>query len=338
MHYSKIIITNLPSFYKINLYNKINEKKKIFVVFTGDTASIRKKDFFKGNINFDHINLENKSTIKKIIAAHKIISTFSYNELIACGLNELINWFCVFYSPRQKNATVVESSYYESTTSGLKGFIKKLFFKRISTTYASGIAQEKLAKGLGFKGKMVITKGVGIFNIIQQPEYIPTTKVSSFIYVGRLSEEKNLKFLINIFNKHPQYILNIIGYGPEEEDLKSGANHNIKFLGAIDNGVLPELYQKNDVFILPSIKEPWGLVVEEALNNGLPVIISNKVGCVEEIIKPDFNGLSFDPISESSLISCIEKITNVSYYNQLKQNISKLDFNETVQYQVNCYI
>jgi hypothetical protein len=74
----------------------------------------------------------------------------------------------------------------------------------------------------------------------------------------------------------------------------------------MDNGLLPNIYQKNDVFILPSIGEPWGLVVEEALNNGLPVII--------------------------------RKMTDVDYYNQLRMNICKLDFCAVAQYQVGCYL
>lgn len=45
--YSKVFITNLPSFYKLNLYNAIAENERIFVVFTGDTAGERNRDFSK---------------------------------------------------------------------------------------------------------------------------------------------------------------------------------------------------------------------------------------------------------------------------------------------------
>ena len=54
MTYDKIFVTNLPSFYKLNLYNAIAERKKIFVVFTGDTAGDRNKDFFNGEMNFEY--------------------------------------------------------------------------------------------------------------------------------------------------------------------------------------------------------------------------------------------------------------------------------------------
>jgi glycosyltransferase involved in cell wall biosynthesis len=333
-----VIITNLPSFYKINLYNRINEHTKILVFFTGDTAEMRRENFFNGEIVFEYVNLKEYSTIGKILKAKKIISNSSLDELIACGVNELINWFFVFYNPKCKNATVVESSYHESVTSGIKGHLKKIFFKRISKAYVSGKAQKTLVLRLGFKGEIITTKGVGVFNIINQPEYQYRSIVSFFLYVGRLSEEKNLDFLVRLFNELPQYVLNIVGYGPQEVYLKRIAKNNIKFIGEVDNNLLPDIYQKNDVFILPSISEPWGLVVEEALNNGLPVIVSDKVGCAEELIYNDYNGIIFNSSEQNSLLLAIQKMTDIDYYNQLRMNISKLDFCEIAQYQVNSYL
>jgi glycosyltransferase involved in cell wall biosynthesis len=338
MHYSKIIFTNLPSFYKINLYNQINLKSKLFVIFTGDTAGMRNKDFFQGNMDFDFISLENLTVIGKLNTVFKTIKKHTYEQLIICGVNELTSWLCLYISPKSKNATVVESSYHEATLTGLRGFMKRIFFNRISITYASGKAQEKLALLHHFKGKIIITKGVGIFNIVEQPIYTPAVKVTDFIYVGRLSPEKNLILLIGTFNQLPHLILHIVGYGSQESELKLLANDNIVFHGAVENKKLPELYKSADVFILPSIKEPWGLVVEEALNNGLPVLVSSHVGCAEEIIREDYNGLIFEYDNINSLLSKIEKITEINYYNKLKFNISRMNFNEIANYQANCYL
>ena len=338
MRYSKIIITNIPSFYKINLYNRINRQKKIFVIFTGDTAGMRKNDFFSGNIEFDYVSMLNYSLLKKIQTTIRIVKGNIYDELIICGVNELTSWLCVYLSPKKKNSTIVESSYHEATITGFKGFLKNVFFKRISVTYASGKAQEKLARLHRFKGKIIITKGVGIFNIIKQPLYNSADKVSKFIYVGRLSPEKNLELLIRVFNSMPHYNLHIVGYGPQENQLKNIAANNIIFHGAVDNKNCHPFYQSCDVYILPSIKEPWGMVVEEALNNGLPVIVSNKVGCAEEIVEENRNGLIFEYNNEVSLRDKIEKITEVDFYNTLKKNISRMDFNAVADYQVNCYL
>jgi len=88
---------------------------------------------------------------------------------------------------------------------------------------------------------------------------------------------------------------------------------------------------------LPSISEPWGLVVEEALNNGLPVIVSSRVGCLGEVVTADV-GLSFNFDDANDLGFAIEKITNLNYYNNLRYNISKLDFDAITHGQVKSYL
>ena len=60
-------------------------------------------------------------------------------------------------------------------------------------------------------------------------------------------------------------------------------------------------YFKSDIFILPSMSEPWGLVVNEALLCGLPVIVSNKCGSAPELVKDGKNGFTFNPESRSEL-------------------------------------
>ena len=336
--YDKIFVTNLPSFYKLNLYNKIAEQIKIAVIFTGDDSESRNSDFFKGEKTFDTYCFKRKNLLYRILFPIFLLSRLSYKELIIGGWDSIPMWMFAILSPSMKNSIAVESSYYESTTSGIKGFVKRRFIDMIGKyAYASGKAQEQLIKNAGFKGEIITTKGVGIFNYIQQPPYRAKTQVKNFIYVGRLVEVKNLAFLIKVFNTLPQYTLHIIGFGEQEDQLKSIAKGNIIFHGAINNKDLPKSYQSCDIFILPSKYEPWGLVVEEALNNGLPVMISDRVGCGPEIIN-DSNGIVFKYNSEEDLKEKISIISNIDYYNQLRKNISQLDFQAIEQFQIECYL
>lgn len=150
-------------------------------------------------------------------------------------------------------------------------------------------------------------------------------------------QKKIFSFLIEIFNQLPKNTLNIIGFGPQEMFLKSIAKKNIVFHGPIPNAELYKLYLQNDVFVLPSISEPWGMVVEEAFNNGLPVIVSDKVGCIGEIVN-ETNGLVFSLADPDGLLKAIKKIQNLEYYNHLKFNVSKMDFNKVAEEQVLCYL
>lgn len=331
-----LIITNLPSFYKINLYNAIARHKRIFVIFTGDTAEQRNTDFFEGDAHFDCLSLSGNRALK-FIRVCKELFRHRYEELMLGGWDSLPLWLGAFLSPKRKNTLVVESSYLESSTSGWKRLVKKLFISRISKVYASGASQRKITDRLGFRGKTMITKGVGIFNYGKQPAYEPKNEVRKFIYVGRLVQVKNLELLVRVFNDLPKLELTIVGFGDQEEWLRSIAHENVVFTGAIENKRLPELYRSHDVFVLPSRSEPWGLVVEEAFNNGLPVIVSNRVGCAEEIVNKD-NGRIFKWNDPDDLKSAILKLQDIASYNSMRKHISEMNFEEITNYQINCYL
>lgn len=333
----KIIITNLPSFYKINLFNEIAKEIDILVIFTGHGSQGRNSDFYLGDRNFQYIDLNGLSRFSQIRKLIKVLKKYEYKELILGGWDHILLWTALFLSPTRKNSVIVESSYMESTTSGLKGLIKKIFIKRIKKAYVSGRSQKKILDNLNYKNECIVTKGVGIFNIVPQPKYEPSESVKKYLYVGRLAEEKNLKFLIEVFNKLPALQLHIAGFGPQEKELKQISKDNIHFLGAIDNKNLPEIYQSMDVFILPSKSEPWGMVVEEALNNGLPVIVSNRVGCAEEIVNSK-NGLIFETENSESLNRCLKEIQDLDFYNSLRNSISQMNFNKIAKNQVLKYI
>ncbi|AYO57050.1 hypothetical protein CO230_02235 [Chryseobacterium sp. 6424] len=338
MIYNKIIITNLPAFYKINLFNKIAEKEKIFVVFTGRTAELRNNDFFKKElIRFNYIDLRDKSKIRRHLFLLKLFYTVNYKELILGGWDESLLWMAAFISPKKKNSVLVESSIYESKTKGVKGKIKSFFLKRAHCAYVSGRSQIQLLKALGFSGAIKKTKGVGLFNIQPQPSFERREMVKNFLYVGRLSPEKNLPDLIRCFNELPNLNLHIVGFGPLDKDLKAIALQNIKFHGSVNNQQLHLYYQDFDVFILPSTSEVWGLVVEEALNNGMPVIVSNKVGCVEEVVIDHYNGLVFNVDVKYSLQDTILQMTELNIYNRLRYNISTMDFSKIATEQVKVY-
>lgn len=338
VYWDKVFVTNLLSFYKKNLYNQLSAQRKILVIVTGDDAETRNANFFKGDIKFEYIFYQKKNVFYRLLFTLNLLLKLRYREVVIGGWDSMPFWLFALLSPKSRNSVVIESSSIESITSGFKGLIKRIFISRIrNKAYVSGVSQQKLAENLKCRAKIIKTKGVGVFNYVKQPEYIPREKVKNFLFVGRLVEVKNLDFLIKVFNDLKEYTLYIAGFGKLESYLKSIADDNIVFLGAIDNTKLTEIYQKNDVFILPSISESWGLVVEEALNNGMPVLVSDRVGCASEIVN-ETNGLIFKSNSESDLKDKIRQISQVDYYNQLRQNISRMNFEKIEQEQVACYL
>lgn len=127
-------------------------------------------------------------------------------------------------------------------------------------------------------------------------------KPYNFIFVGRLIAPKNLLLLLGAFQKLPKnhdWGLILLGEGEQKADLVQFCEQNqlqhVSFLAGVTWHQVPHYLALADVFVLPSISEPWGLVVNEALVCGLPVVVSANCGCVEDLIKDGKNGFVFNP-------------------------------------------
>lgn len=338
-HYDITYVTNLPAFYKIRLLNEVSKHRSVLAIFCGFDGLIqRNADFSRGEMQFDNVTLKNNG-LKAVVEIRGILKDVTYEEMMVCGNNTLVYWYLALTNPRKKLSSVCESSVYESKMNGIKGIIKRFFHNRFSRCYAAGESAARLYSENGFRGEIVKTKGVGIFNYHPQPEYKPCSKeCNKLIYVGRLSPEKNLHRLIEVVNHHSEWQLTIVGFGPLEDELKSIARENIHFLGAVRNEELAEIYQSHDAFVLPSIYEPWGLVVEEALNNGLPVAVSERAGSADDWVRDGQYGIMFNPFSINSIEDVLTEILTEKKNIVLRQNISKLNFCKIADNQINSYL
>ena len=131
-------------------------------------------------------------------------------------------------------------------------------------------------------------------------------------HVGRLSYQKNHKFLVQIFkefvSQNPDSVLLLVGVGEKENEIKKqvekfGLNPKVKFLG--NRTDVNELYQAMDIFVMPSFFEGVPVVGIEAQFAGLPCVFSNKVPKeVKFNPKTDFMGLDE---SLKSWVKIIEK-------------------------------
>ena len=102
------------------------------------------------------------------------------------------------------------------------------------------------------------------------------------LYVGRVSIEKNLNLLVEIFGKSGRPQLVVVGDGPYLSEMKKALPNGL-FLGFIQGEALSEVYASADFFLFPSATDTFGNVVLEALSSGLPAIVSDEGGPKELI-------------------------------------------------------
>jgi 1,2-diacylglycerol 3-alpha-glucosyltransferase len=141
-----------------------------------------------------------------------------------------------------------------------------------------------------------------------------------FLYVGRYAPEKNLTRLLEAYRlyraNHPQgWSLVLVGDGPERGRLRHFVTNNrledvlLKPFAQIQE--LPAYYALAGCFVLPSTVDPWGLVVNEAMACGLPVMVSRLCGCGFDLVKEGSNGFLFDPYDIDALAGLLGRMSSL---------------------------
>ena len=98
------------------------------------------------------------------------------------------------------------------------------------------------------------------------------------------------------------------GSGDQAEALEAAAQGlPVVFLGFQNQQALARLFGVVDLFVLPSRHEPWGLVVNEAMSAGLPVIVSDEVGCWPDLVSDGVNGFVFPVGDQAALAEALFK-------------------------------
>src|SRR5208283_2452823 len=102
------------------------------------------------------------------------------------------------------------------------------------------------------------------------------------------------------------------GDGEERTNLEHRARalkwDSIRFIGFRNQSELPALYDLSDVFVLPSEHEPWGLVINEVMNAGKPVVVSDRVGAGPDLVEDGVNGFVFPARDVAALANRLQRM------------------------------
>lgn len=127
------------------------------------------------------------------------------------------------------------------------------------------------------------------------------------LFVGRLMNGKRLRLLLDVFRdvrSRTPCALVLVGSGPIEGELRNRAVSipDVTFAGFLNRSEIAAAYTAADVFVLPSARETWGIVVNEAMNFALPIVASDKVGSARDLVRPGENGFVF-PVGDLAAFS-----------------------------------
>ncbi len=190
--------------------------------------------------------------------------------------------------------------------------------------------------------KELVSMGIGEHKIKWRPKGIDTSAFSFdpsvdkcsekfvLLYTGRISKDKNIHFLLDLFPQLKETIPHIelwmVGDGPLLKELveKNNMDPSIRWFGRMERKKIVELYQKADLFVFPSTTDTFGMSVLEAQLCGLPAIVST-MGGPKEIIWDQHTGVACSPKDPQLWIHAIQSYHNekIEHFSTWKQRKSQ---------------
>lgn len=206
-----------------------------------------------------------------------------------------------------------------------KEIIKSWLIKKYSCALVGGDIHKRYLMKLGFSENAIFNGYDVVDNSVFHPDKIkPLTSPLNkpfFLAINRFVEKKNLPLLISAYSSYQQQVgenawhLVLCGDGELRSSLESLIDEYklqdfVHLPGFLQQDELLPYFAHAQCFIHASTTEQWGLVVNEAMAAGLPVIVSNRCGCFEDLVLEGVNGFGFNPENQEELTNLMIKMSS----------------------------
>jgi len=333
-----LLIMNIISPYRIQVFNHMAERDDVEfkVLFLAENESNRRWEVYKDEIKFNYVILKNiclfiqyyELPIYLNLGLLKELNKFKPDTICFCGYHYLATLEALLYAKVKKIPITLWAGSHM-----LSGFIKNAFTafykKKIIPMFDSYVTYGSAAK------EQLVYYGAQPENIIvscntvdiewfqrkcekttpeQIEEYRHRFPAKNILYVGNFIKHKGVLELIKAFaNLNMRDVgLILVGDGVEKENYVNyvGSNNisHIYFEGFKQKEKIVIYYEFADIFVLPSFNEVWGLVVNEAMSCGLPILSSIYAGATRDIVRNGVNGYSFDPANIHELADKMKEL------------------------------
>ena len=234
-------------------------------------------------------------------------------------------------------------------------FFVRIFFKNIDAFLSIGTANALYYKSNGVSNEKIIMVPYSVDNqrfIEEVKESVDTREFTRedlgipsgmpiILFASKFTERKNPADLITaasiLRDRGYIFCLLMVGSGELEDQLRTMVSSleipHVIFTGFINQTKLPEIYAFSDMFVLPSSQEPWGLVINEAMCAGLPIIASSEVGCINDLVHEGENGYIVNPNQPLKLAQALEKILNLDPIRMKTMGKKSLEIIQTWSYE-----
>lgn len=336
-----VILTEIISPYRIPLFNALAQHPEVdlHVIFLAETdPSLRQWKVYKDEIRFSH---EVLPSWRKQVGRYNIVlnrgvghalRAASPDAILCGGYNYLASWQALVWARTHKVLFLLwsESNRHElRSRRALMEFLKAEFIHNCDAFVVPGQWAREYLRAHCVKDDRIFTAPNAVDNdlfaaaaarVRQNPaghRHDLNLPQRYFLFVGRLVREKGVFELLSAYAKLDQALrrevgLVFVGDGQCRDQLQaesvSVSPGLIQFAGFAHREQLAAYYELAEMLILPTYTDTWGLVVNEAMACGLPVILSRAAGCSPDLVKQDWNGVLVPPKDIPSLTAAMVKL------------------------------
>lgn len=339
MNYNVLILTTSRAPYRVELFNELGKKVNLEVIFEEISDKTRNNEWYlTNNYNYKSFSFENTKFYKSCQVISKKLKEERFDIIIFYEFSTKLSVYTILLCQALKIPYIINcDGYVYLNDNKLKKTFKKILIGNASGLIAGGNKAKEYFKYYGgleknihvinftsiFKKDILKEKIVNSRKREIKQKYGLPLDCKIVMTVGRFIALKNIEMLIDVWpHLSRSYNLVIIGEGELEnkyiEKIKENNLENIQIFGFKSKKELFEIYSVSDLLVHPSKYDVWGLVINEAMANGLPVIASNKTVAANELIKNGINGFVVDPNNSKEYV---DKISKVLSDTTLRENI-----------------
>jgi glycosyltransferase involved in cell wall biosynthesis len=298
------IVTNIPTPYRNPVYSKLShfDKVDLFVFYCSYTEPNR--SWKQQNLDFKHKFLSNKKD--RFVHFNwnilKELNQFNPDVTITSGFNPtmLLAWLWSLTKKKKHIPFSDANIHSESKLSFFHKLIRKMVYKTSAAFIGASDKTLELFKSYNINNTKLFRSCLAINNEnFKQNKTIE--KKYDLLFCGQFNERKNPLFFVElakyINDLKPGIRVLLIGNGPlKEKTIEKLNEYQIKYddVGFVQPSEIINYYHLSKLFIFPTQKDPWGLVANEALAAGVPVLVSSVAGVANELVIDGYNGDVFE--------------------------------------------
>jgi glycosyltransferase involved in cell wall biosynthesis len=318
-----VLVTEIIAPYRIPVFNALASRRDVdlHVIFLSETdATLREWPVYRDEIRFSYQVLPSwrarvRGRMLLVNGGMALALRAARPDVIVCGgYNYAAAWEALAWAKLQRVPFLLWCESNEMDQRGGNALVeraKRLFIRGCDGHVVPGTASRRYVAGYGVEDARIwmapnavdndfFTAGadrarelVGIRADLGLPERY-------FLVAGRLVREKGVFDALEAYGRlspdvREEVDLVFAGSGAAQQELaarsRSLSPGRVRFAGFVDRSRLPAYYGLSDALVFPTHTDPWGLVVNEALACGTPVIASRAAGCTEDLITDGWNGL-----------------------------------------------